>query len=209
MGLLACYPEEQQKLHDHIKSVLVDGRLPKYEDMHTLTRSLAVFYEATRLFPGVPVIPKSAACDTTLSVTASIPHGAEGTDQSHDQRKAVFIPKGSLVIIDALGLHYNPRYWKDPDDFSPDRFMSGDWNRDAFMTFNAGSRACLGRRFSETEAVAALTMIVLRYKIELNQDLFQIIPGEVPRVTRERLLKVTQGITLAPVRLPLTFRKRV
>jgi len=111
-------------------------------------------------------------------------------------------------MIDTVGLHYNPRYWKDPEDFNPDRFMSGDWNRDALLTFSAGSRACLGRRFAETEAVAALTMIVLRYKIELNRDMFQIIPGEAPRATRERLLKVRQGLTLAPAHLPLTFRKR-
>ncbi|KDQ09999.1 hypothetical protein BOTBODRAFT_36617 [Botryobasidium botryosum FD-172 SS1] len=197
MGLLACYPEEQQKLHDHIKSALPDGRLPKYEDISLLTRSLAVFYEATRLFPGVPVIAKSAACDKTLTIAAAIPPGAEVADGKHDQRKAVFIPKGTLILLDVVGLHYNPRNWKDPDHFNPERFMNADWNRDAFMAFNAGSRACLGRRFSEIEAVTALTMITMRYKIELNGDLFQIIPGEAPRATRERLLKVTQGMTLA------------
>ncbi|KDQ10003.1 hypothetical protein BOTBODRAFT_36622 [Botryobasidium botryosum FD-172 SS1] len=207
MGLLACYPEEQQKLRDHIKSVLPDGRLPEYEDIPLLTRSLAVFYEATRLFP-VPSIAKTAVCDTTLTINASIPPGADIVDGKFDQQKVVFVPNGAFVMLDVFGLHYNPRHWKDPNHFNPERFMSADWNRDAFMTFSAGSRACLGRRFSEIEAVTALTMITMRYKIELNGDLFHIIHGETPRATRERLLKVTQGITLAPVRLPLLFRKR-
>ncbi|KDQ10000.1 hypothetical protein BOTBODRAFT_36620 [Botryobasidium botryosum FD-172 SS1] len=209
MGLLACYPEEQQKLYEHINSVLPDGRSPRYEDIPLLTRSLAVFYEAMRLYPGVPAIGKTATCDTTLTINASIPSGADVTDGKHDQRKTVFVPKGTFIMLDVLGLHYNPRHWSNPDVFNPERFMKADWNRDAFMTFNAGSRACLGRRFSEIEAVTALTMILMRYKIELNGDLFQIIPGEAPRATRERLLKVTQGITLAPVRLPLVFRRRV
>ncbi|KDQ09997.1 hypothetical protein BOTBODRAFT_137276 [Botryobasidium botryosum FD-172 SS1] len=209
LGLLACYPEEQDKLYTHIKSVLPDGRLPNYEDMNTLTRTLAVFYETARLFPSVPQIQKYAARDTTLSIHASHPAGTDGNRAERtEQRTTVFIPQNTMILIDAVGLHYNPRYWKDPHEFQPDRFMSGDWNRDALMAFSAGSRSCLGRRFSETEAVAALTMIVLRYKIELNRELFPIISGETPMMTRERLLKVGHDITILPVNLPLTFRRR-
>ncbi|KDQ07501.1 hypothetical protein BOTBODRAFT_38802 [Botryobasidium botryosum FD-172 SS1] len=199
LGLLACYPDEQQKLYNHIKSVLVEDRLPVYEEMNTLTRPLAVFYEASRLYPPANSFGKFCVRDTTLAV-----HGAD----ENEQRKPILIAKDSYIMIDAVGLHHNPRYWKDPEEFNPDRFMNGDWNRDALLTFSAGMRACLGRRFAETEAVAALTMIILRYKVELNPEFFKVIPGEAPRATRERLLKVKQALTLAPANLPLIFRKR-
>jgi len=206
-GLLACYPDEQQKLYDHVMSVVSNGRLPSYEDMHSLTRPLAVMYEALRLFPPVLGPTKKAAQDTTLSTHASSQENLKGASSTQDRRRTVIIPKGSIVTIHATGLHYNPRYWEDPYEFKPDRFL-GNYNKDAFVPFAVGPRACLGRRFSETEAVAVITMMILRYKIELNPDLFTIIPGESPRATRERLLKAKQVLTLAPDNLPLLFRRR-
>jgi len=206
-GLLACYPDEQQKLYDHIMSVVPGGRPPSYEDMHSLTRPLAVMYEAMRLFPPVLGPTKKAAQDTTLFTYPASQGNSKGANLEQDQRRTVIIPKGSIVSIHVAGLHYNPRYWENPYEFRPDRFL-GNYNKDAFAPFAVGPRACLGRRFSETEAVAVITMIVLRYKIELNPSLFTIIPGESPDATRERLLKAQQVLTLAPENLPLLFRRR-
>ncbi|KDQ10512.1 hypothetical protein BOTBODRAFT_115667, partial [Botryobasidium botryosum FD-172 SS1] len=207
LGLLACYPEEQQKLHDHITSVILDGRLPSYEDIHSLNRVLAVLYETLRLFPPAVGLVKQVTQDTTLSVHASVPDSGS-VDSTTSQRKTIVIPKGSALNINAAGLHYNPRYWEDPYEFKPDRFL-GKYNKDAFVAFAVGARACLGRRFSEVEIVAIITMMLLRYKVELNPEHFTIIPGETSRATRERLLKTEHILTLAPERTPLLFRRRV
>jgi len=201
LGLLACYPDEQQKLYDHIQSVLGGNRPPTYEDVRNLTRPLAVMLETLRLFPPIIRMPKKAANDTTLSIHVS-------SGEFEGQRKSVFIPKGSYVFLNAIGMHYNPRYWKDPYEFNPERFMSADWNKDAFLPFSLGARACPGRRFAEVEGVCILTAIVMRYKIELSPEAFTIIPGESPRATRERLCKVGTGITLNPAHLPLVFKRR-
>lgn len=45
-------------------------------------------------------------------------------------------------------------YWPDPESFKPDRFIDTDdykYNRDAFLPFGGGARACLGRKFAEVE----------------------------------------------------------
>ncbi|KAJ3552925.1 hypothetical protein NM688_g3892 [Phlebia brevispora] len=65
-GLLALYQDEQEKLYQHIKSVIPDGRIPTYAEMDLFTYSMAVFYETLRLFPPVISVPKYAAEDTTL-----------------------------------------------------------------------------------------------------------------------------------------------
>ncbi|OBZ67844.1 hypothetical protein A0H81_12320 [Grifola frondosa] len=171
-------------LYQHIKSVLPDGRRPNYEDMGSLTYSMAVFNETLRMFPPVTSIPKSSAEDTTLV-----------TSNAAGEKLTVPIPKGTYITIHTPGLHYNPRYWEDPHVFKPSRFL-GDWPRDAFLPFSGGPRACVGRRFSETEAVAILSLIVLRYKVEVKEE--PQFAGETFEQQKERLLKCGNSITIYP-----------
>ncbi|EKM58127.1 uncharacterized protein PHACADRAFT_58785, partial [Phanerochaete carnosa HHB-10118-sp] len=94
-----------------------------------------VLYETLRMFPPVHSIPKSVAEDTAITIT-----NAAGA------RTTIPMPKGSSISLHTPGLHYNPRYWPEPDVFRPARFLAADWPRDAFLPFSAGPRACLGRR---------------------------------------------------------------
>ncbi|KDR75779.1 hypothetical protein GALMADRAFT_248468 [Galerina marginata CBS 339.88] len=194
-ALLAFHPDEQEKLLQHIKSVLPDGRIPTYEEMPSLTYSMAVFYETLRLFPPVVNIPKYSAEDTVLSVG-----NADG------EKRTVPIPKGTRVAINTPGLHYNPRYWDDPETFKPSRFLKPDWPRDAFVPFSVGARACLGRKFFETEGIAVLTMLVSRYKITIKEE--PQFSGETVEQCKARVFKTSNMLTLTPVRVPLTFTRR-
>nr|BAL05196.1 cytochrome P450 [Phanerodontia chrysosporium] len=193
-GLLALYPEQQDKLYKHIKHVIPDGRIPAYEEMNSLHESIAVFYETLRLFPPVTGIPKVAAEDTTLVTTD---HGGN--------KVVVPVTKGTGISLHVPGLHYNPRYWDDPYEFKPERFH-GDWPRDAFLPFSSGARSCLGRRFFETEGIAILTMLVSRYKIEVKEE--PEFAGETFEQRKERILAARGGLTLTPVRTPLVFKRR-
>nr|BAL05138.1 cytochrome P450 [Phanerodontia chrysosporium] len=182
-GLLALHSDYQEKVHQQIKSIMPDNRLPTYEEMHLFTECTAVFYETLRLFPPVTTIPKISAEDTSLVTT----------DRAGN-RVVVPVPCGTSLHLSVVALHYNPRYWDDPYAFKPERFH-GDWPREAFIPFSAGARSCLGRRFFETEGIAILTMILSRYKIELKDD---------PRYAHEtceerwqRVLDVKDGLTTA------------
>ncbi|KAF8200949.1 cytochrome P450 [Pholiota molesta] len=193
-ALLALYPDEQEKLYEHIKSILVDGADPTYEQMPLLTYSSAVFYETLRMFPPVTGVPKFAAEDTTL--TAS---------NSHGETMTVPIPKGTDITLNVPGLHYNPRYWEDPHTFKPSRFLE-DWPRDAFIPFSAGARACIGRKFFETEGIAILTMLVSHYKIVVKDE--PEFAGETFEQRKARVLACRAGLTITPLRVPLTFIRR-
>ncbi|CAA7261776.1 unnamed protein product [Cyclocybe aegerita] len=165
-----------------------------YENMPQLTYCLAVFYEALRLFPPATTIPKISAEDTTLT-TVDINGG----------RVNVPVPKGCHVSLSAVGLHYNPRYWEDPHAFKPERFL-GVWPRDAFLPFSSGARACLGKKFAETEGIAILTMLISRYKITIKEE--ASFAGETFEERKERVLSTRRGMTITPVRMPLTFTRR-
>ncbi|KAI9509274.1 614/534 cytochrome P450 [Russula earlei] len=166
-ALLALYPDEQERLYEHIHGVISNlNGMPVYE--------------------AVPTIPKRAAEDTTLTTTFPVPSGTQ-------------------INIHVAGLHYNPRYWKDPHKFVPDRFL-GDWPRDAFIPFGLGPRACIGRRFFETEGIAVMVMLVSKYKIEIKEE-----PEFASETSEERYARITafkQGLTTTPLRVPLVFKRR-
>ncbi|KAK0479259.1 cytochrome P450 [Armillaria novae-zelandiae] len=190
LALLALYPDQQEILYRHVKSIIPDGRNPTYDEMPLFTHSQAAFYETLRLYPPV-TIPKISVQDTVFVST-----------NTAGERKTIPVPQGSIVRFDVVGLHRNLRYWKDPEVFNPSRFL-GDWPREAFMPFSQGAHACMGRKFSETEGVAVLTKLISRYKITVNGK-----PGETFEEKKERVLKMRMGITLTPVHVPLVFTRR-
>jgi cytochrome P450 len=193
-ALLALYPEEQEKLFEHIKSVIPDGQKLTYEQMPLLTYSMAVFNETLRMFPPATSIPKTTAEDTIL-VTHNI----------HGEKCTIPIPKDVNITISLPGLHYNPRYWEDPYAFRPSRFLK-DWPRDAFLPFSAGARACIGRKFFETEGIAVLTTLVSRYKISVKEE--PQFSHETFEERKARIMACRLGLTLTPLRVPLVFTRR-
>jgi cytochrome P450 len=194
-ALLALYPDEQERLYQQIKDIMADlNGMPTYEDMNRFTLSLAALYETLRMFPPVPAVPKYAAEDTSLTV------------DNADGGKTTFpVPSGTEVQLHVPALHYNPKYWKDPYTFRPERFL-GEWPRDAFLPFSSGARACLGRRFFETESIAIITMMLLKYRVEVKEE-----PQFIGETFEERFTRITASqifLTNTPVRVPLVFKRR-
>ncbi|KIJ36010.1 hypothetical protein M422DRAFT_261559 [Sphaerobolus stellatus SS14] len=192
--LLALYPDEQDALYEHIKSILPASGVPEYSDLPRLKRCHAVYNETLRMLPTVQAVPMVSTADTTLT-----------TRDRNGETVAIPVPKGTAFSLMASATHYNPKYWKDPYTFNPEMFM-GDWNRDAFIPFNTGSRVCLGRRFFETEATAILALLIARYKVSIKED--PKFANETFEQKKARILKTTQLVSLTPAKAPLVFTRR-
>ncbi|KAI0052105.1 614/534 cytochrome P450 [Auriscalpium vulgare] len=194
-ALLALHPAEQERLYDEIQRISPDpSKPPTYNQMSLFVYALAVLYETLRLAPAVVSIPKESAEDTSLVVTSIA-----------GEKQSIPLLKGTDIVIYTTGLHANPRYWPEPDAFKPERFL-GDWPRDAFIPFSAGPRACIGRRFFETEGVAALVMLVSQYTIEIKEE--PDFAKESFSARKERIMQSKPGLTTTPVRVPLVFKRR-
>nr|ASN66812.1 Cyp5490A1 [Phaffia rhodozyma] len=192
--MLALHPEKQVELLEHILTVLPRGRQPIYEDFQKLTHTMAVLYETLRLFPAVAVIPKVSTEDTTLK------YQDIGGDNGI---KTIFVPKGTDVTIDTPALHTNPLYWKDPLSFKPERFLE-DYEKDAFIPFSAGPRACVGRRFAEVSNMVFLSLVVRDYEVVAIPR-----PGETEEAMRDRLVRAKPVLTLTPCgAVDLMFKRR-
>jgi len=91
----------------------------------------------------------------------------------------VTIPKHVAVTAAVWVLHHDPRFWKDPWKFDPERFAPE--NRDkivemSYMPFGEGPRNCIGRRFALMEAKMALVEILRKFSFETNEKTPEPLP---------------------------------
>lgn len=147
--MLALYPEHQQKIYEEAEEFLGGHAEPLFSNLSSLKWSAATVNETLRLFPPILTIPKRCASDAVLTVHSLSPEGEATPTQ-------IFVPAGANVRLDVFSLHHSPMYWgEDTTSFDPSRFVDTEgrkWNRDAFVPFSAGQRACIGKSFAMVEA---------------------------------------------------------
>lgn len=132
----------------------LQGAELEYRHLERLAYVQCCFDEAQRLQAAAPAIIRTAAADDEIGGYA--------------------IPAGSHVLISPYGLHHDPRFWTDPQDFRPSRFLDDKINRNAYVPFNVGPRKCMGYRLANSEAVLTVAAILRRYEVTLR-------PGWKPR----------------------------
>jgi len=126
-----------------------------------LSYTKQVIFEAMRLFPPAPMIPRIAAEDTTVG--------------------GMSIKGGTPVYVPVYAVHRHRDLWQDPGVFDPDRFApeaSKGRPRGAYLPFGGGPRICIGASFATIEAVVIFATILRKLR-------FIPRPGHVPKpITR-------------------------
>ncbi|KAJ3215633.1 hypothetical protein HDU67_000167 [Dinochytrium kinnereticum] len=158
----------QERLYREVKEIVGENDVPTFKNFSEMTYAQAIMQETLRMYPLVPGIPKWTA-------------------ESEQRLGPWVLPPNTYLTILTAALHFHPEAWKTPMTFSPDRFLDGKWNRHAWAPFSEGPRGCLGKKFSQVEFVAALSMIVMRYRWEFP-----------PGVGGEEYKDVGSVITLKP-----------
>jgi cytochrome P450 len=78
--------------------------------------------------------------------------------------------KGSLVIIPIWSMHHDKRWFPEPDEFQPERFMPGAPTipRSAYMPCGAGPHFFLGQQFAMTEMALIAAKLMRLYDVSLE-----------------------------------------
>ena len=121
--------------------------------INQLPFTTAVIKEVLRLFPPA----------------ASMREGREGVDLVDDQGTR-YPTGGCNVWTLTLGLHHNARYWKDVEQFIPERWLVGPDDplypvKGAWRAFEFGPRACIGQTLALAELKVALVMTLREFEI--------------------------------------------
>lgn len=128
----------------------------------------AVLKESLRLYPTLAVFNREVrngvvacgfSCDGFTAKTCPMCVQMKANEDC-EIAPAKFIPRGTLVHINAFSLHRDPLLWRNPNAFRPDHFLDPDEvaGRDphAFLPFGLGPRMCIGMRFAVEEMQIAL-----------------------------------------------------
>jgi cytochrome P450 len=148
--LLSQSPDAEDRLHRELAAVL-GGRLPTLADVPKLLYTRAVFEEAMRLYPPVPILPREALRD--------------------EEFQGMRIPRGALMLVVPWLLHRNRKYWDKPDHFVPERFLpenAGSISKYVYIPFSIGPRICAGMSFGLTEAILCLATLAQPFKLRLK-----------------------------------------
>lgn len=85
----------------------------------------------------------------------------------------VVIEVGTTLLFSAIGLHYDPKYYVQPEVFMPERYY--ETSHKSFvelpnMAFGEGPRNCLGIRFGKIQPKIAIILLLKMFKFELDDQ---------------------------------------
>nr|XP_023014564.1 cytochrome P450 9e2-like [Leptinotarsa decemlineata] len=139
---LAVHPDIQTKLRDEIEETLAEcGGEVTYEAILKMKYMDMVISESLRKWPST--ISTDRVCTKPYTIEAK-----------NAGEKPLHIEKGTLLMIPSVGIHYDPKYYPDPERFDPERFSDENKRKiDPFtyMPFGLGPRLCIGSRFALLE----------------------------------------------------------
>lgn len=98
----------------------------------------------------------------------------ESVTLEFDHQKAL-IEKGINVYIPIHQLHFDPKYYPEPESFKPERFdpeyggLKAFKDKGVYLPFGDGPRVCLGMKFANMQSKAAIAGIVKNFKLSVNQ----------------------------------------
>lgn len=157
MVSLANQPQIQARIKNEVESVIGDNGLElTVDELDQLQYLEAVINEVRRYFPLTPIL-------------------AARVKESFQYQGYCF-PKGWRVILDVYGTHLDPRVWRDPFLFQPERWLRNSTEvPQSEVNLNQQDRhnkLCIGERYSVLMLKLLISLMVREYhwSYEDNQD---------------------------------------
>ncbi|XP_071786220.1 cholesterol 24-hydroxylase-like [Asterias amurensis] len=168
-------PEVMYRLKTEVDAVVSTKEFIPYEDLSKLEYMVAVLKETLRLCPPATGTQRVAHSDCVISNTK--------------------IPASTVLGVSFYANGRNAKYWENPLEFIPDRFLHGNESTSgAFTPFSIGPRNCIGQQFALIEARVLLAKLIQHYN-------FSLVPGQSLGYILETTLKPKDGcqVYLTPV----------
>lgn len=110
----------------------------------------------------------------------------------------IVIEKGTAIMIPALAIQRDEKYYPNPDKFDPERFSSENnvgknFVQTPYMPFGEGPRICIGLRLGKMQTKVGVLLMMQKYKFALGE---QHVGKELVYSPAAIILTPTTGIFL-------------
>ncbi|CAL5383803.1 unnamed protein product [Camellia sinensis] len=167
VSFLLNHPLTFQKARAEIDNQVGHRRLLDDSDLSKLPFLQCVINETLRLYPPAPLLlPHYSSEDCTVG-------GFE-------------VPRGTTLLVNASGLHRDPKVWEEPDKFKPERF-EGEREGFKFVPFGIGRRACPGANMGVRAISLALGSLIQCFELEEVREKKSLIIDSKPPLKAEAL----------------------
>ncbi|XP_053391705.1 cytochrome P450 2H1-like [Mercenaria mercenaria] len=148
-------PEVQEKMFNEIKETLGTESEPMLCDRKGLPYTQAVILEGMRISNSTPfALPHSVAEDVFFN--------------------SYFFPKDCTVLVNLTSVLKDPKVFKDPHSFKPERFLNSDRSEmihiEELIPFSMGPRSCLGESLARMQLFMIISAIVQKFKLLPAED---------------------------------------
>ncbi|KAI6090278.1 cytochrome P450 [Hypoxylon rubiginosum] len=154
--LLTTHPEQLAKLTKEVRSSFTSEDQITLTSVGNLHYMLAVLNECFRRYPPV-----------TGDLPRLVPKGGVTILGQH-------VAEGTTVQVYQWPINHDERWWKDPFEFVPERWMGDpkykDDKLDAMQPFSVGPRNCIGRNLAYAEMRLILAKIIYNFDMTLADD---------------------------------------
>ncbi|PVF92949.1 cytochrome P450 [Serendipita vermifera] len=177
------FPEVSRKVFEEIQSVTYGERLPKITDRPHLTFCEAVWKEAIRWRPFMPI---------------GVPH----VNNEDEIINGYFIPKGTSIHQNHGLMLTDPRVWGDPEVFRPERFLEDEAvtrPNPLVLIFGYGIRVCSGMYLADKVAF---------HLVVTTMALFDITPLDGCKVPDPNTIEYTDTAFQHPIGFECQFESR-
>ena len=173
---LATHRKYLEALRDELKNESASLDELDYTRIGQFKLLDAVIKESMRLHPVMPFLCLDSNVDTELD--------------------GIELAKGSTVLNLFIANYRDERYFKDPEAFKPERWLSLDEDtaRRVFMPFGFGARMCPGRFLAFLEMKVFLINLIKSFDFEL--------------LTPREQVREVYDFTLAPSELKMKFSRK-
>lgn len=77
------------------------------------------------------------------------------------------MPAKTMVHILIYHLHRDPKYFENPEEFDPNRFLENEVTHPfAYVPFSAGQRNCIGQKFAMMELRTVIGEIIKNFELK-------------------------------------------
>ncbi|XP_075496960.1 strychnine-11-hydroxylase-like [Primulina tabacum] len=157
MTELVRNPKVKERVQQEVRTIFKGKDKIEENDLQKLTYLKLVVKESLRLHPPAPLlVPRETIENCTIA-------------QKYE------IPAKTRVMINASAIGTDPMYWKNPEQFCPERFLDSDIDfrgqHFELLPFGSGRRGCPGINFALSLVELALVNLLFFFNWELPEGM--------------------------------------